>query len=35
MTLLNSFSLDQDFFSTNPELTILFKDYLEIPSEHL
>jgi hypothetical protein len=35
MTLLNSFDIHKDFFSTNPELSVLLKDFLEIPSEHL
>ena len=33
MTLLNSFDIHKDFYSTNPEVSILFKD--SIPSEHL
>jgi hypothetical protein len=37
MTLLNSFDIHQDFFSTNPQLAILFKDEIKakIPSSHL
>ena len=37
MVLLNSFDIHQDFFSTNPQLTILFKDQVKskVPSKHL
>ena len=37
MTLLNSFDVYQDFFSTNPQLSILFRDEIKskVPSKHL
>jgi len=35
MVLLNSFDPYQDFFASNPQLKILFKDYTSLPSKYL
>jgi hypothetical protein len=35
MILLNNFDPFQDFFNSNPQLKILFKDYLKVPSSHM
>ncbi len=36
MVLLNSFDIHQDFFSTNPQLKIIFKEEVKnkVPSSH-
>lgn len=34
MILLNSFDPSQDFWTSNPQLRILFKDQLDISSSH-
>lgn len=35
MILLNNFDPYQDFFETNPQLKVLFKEYLDSPSSHI
>lgn len=35
MVLLNSFDITQDFFTSNPQLKILFKSEIKLPSSHI
>lgn len=35
MLLLNLFDVDKEFFSSNPHMRILLKDYLKVPSRYL